>query len=68
MITPGEVHGLGKEGSGVRKASAASAGSIFTVWGLKINYDFFFLLSFEQCPSPMLFKYNSSHFIFLLML
>lgn len=37
VITPGEVHGLAKEGSGVRKASAESAGSIFTVWGLKIN-------------------------------
>ena len=37
VITSGEVHGLAKEGSGVRKASAESAGSIFTVWGLKIN-------------------------------
>lgn len=37
VITPGEVHGLAKEGSGVRKASAVSAGGLFTVWGLKIN-------------------------------
>lgn len=37
VITPGEVQGLAKEGSGVRKASAVSAGSIFTVWGLEIN-------------------------------
>ena len=31
MITPGEVHGLGKEDGGVRKASAVSAGSIFSL-------------------------------------
>lgn len=49
MITPGEVHGLVKQGSGVRKASAVKAGSIFKSLGFgdKLRY-IFFLLSYEQ--------------------
>ena len=32
--------------------------------GLKDKLRFFFPLSYEQCLSPVLFKYNSSHYIF----